>query len=275
MSFSSRVLGMFGFIGSSSAAILPGIPQDLKSTDISDTYFTVSWGLSTNASSFRVYLGGLPVDYTSKQSMRFTRKVPGQTYSVSVAGVNIYGEGPLSAALLVTTNTAMSKGLRTPVRIPRSKLRQYTDGFVTQGDEQEMIQDGAKTWMDGLTATLYHWKLDLVNSVKDELFDEWSVQIYGDPLAVKGRIDITPSEDLMKIIGTGRNFDGIITVPRLAFETREIATTDLFSYKGQFYKLSAISANELFREQETFLYFTAFKRNTPELDAGINQSILT
>ncbi len=273
MAFVAKILSTFGFSGPTGNK--PDAPQDLVASKVGDTYFTVSWGLSAGATRFLVYLGGTPVGYTTKTTMQFTRKLAGQVYSVTVSGINNFGEGPQSTPLLVGTNAATSKGLKTPVRIPRSKLRQYTDGFVTNADEQEMIADGAKTWVDGLTATLYHWKLDLVNSVKDELFDEWSTQIYGDPLAVKGRIDVTPSEDLMAIIGTGRNFDGVITVHKLPFETREIAPTDLFSFKGQFYKLSAISSNELFREQETFLYFTAFKRNTPELDAGVNQSVLT
>lgn len=157
----------------------------------------------------------------------------------------------------------------------RSPLSEYRHNFVTARDEQEVIKDTAGVWQDGLTADVTHWKIDKALSRRHATFDEWTLAIYGDPLTTKGRIDVSPSEDLMHIIGTGRNFDGILTIHRALLESRVFDDADLFSCKGQFYSISAITPDNLFKEWETFLVFTIFKRNTPELAAGVNQNILT
>lgn len=156
----------------------------------------------------------------------------------------------------------------------RSPLSEYRHNFVTHMDEQEMIKDSAGVWEDGLTADVIHWKINRDLSLRHATFDEWTLAIYGDPVTFKGRIDTTPSEDLMHIIGTGRNFDGILTMHRALLENRVFDDADMFSYKGQFYGISSITPDNLFKEWETFLVFMLFKRNTPELEAGINQNIL-
>jgi len=164
--------------------------------------------------------------------------------------------------------------LNDDMRLPRSPLSQYNEDFVTDQDEEDYIEDGSKLWLDGLTSTIYHWKLDRVNSVRHPILDEWTTEIYGDPFSTKGRLEATPSEDIMKIIGTGRDFDGILTVHKALLDSRQIDVDDLFSYKDQFYKINYIDADNLFKEHNLFLLFGVYKRNTPELEVGVNTDIL-
>jgi len=164
--------------------------------------------------------------------------------------------------------------LKSEIKMDRSPLREYTRDYVDEKDEQEYIKDGQNLWEYGLTATITHWKLDLNASVRHDVFDEWITEIFGDPFTVKGRLDTSPSEDLMKEIGTARDIDGILTVHKADFDDREIAVTDLFSFKGVFYKISYVNTDNLFREHNLFLQFGVYKRNTPEFDAGVNQAII-
>jgi len=156
----------------------------------------------------------------------------------------------------------------------RSPLSEYRHNFVTDRDEQEVIKDSAGVWQDGLTADITHWQINRSLSQRHAVFDEWTMAIYGDPFVVKGRIDITPSEDLMHVIGTGRNFDGILTVHRALLDNRTLDVADMFSCKGQFYGVSYITPDNLFKEWETFLVFGLYKRNTPELEGGVNMPVV-
>ena len=156
----------------------------------------------------------------------------------------------------------------------RSPLKEYSGEYFTHADEQENLKDTLDVWNEGLTTNITHWKIDEALSKRHPVFSEWSLAIYNDPFQFKGRIDTAVSEDLMKVIGTARNFDAILTVHKAAFDSRNLKDSDMFSYKGTWFGISSITTGSLFKEYDTMLIIMLFKRNTPELAPGVNQPII-
>ncbi|HEY6400593.1 MAG TPA: discoidin domain-containing protein, partial [Blastocatellia bacterium] len=104
---------VFGAVSVPACATLPGAPTGLSAAGVASASVTISWtapnpGANCAIISYRVFQDGVQVSTAAGPNALITGLAANTTYTFTVVAVNVFGAGPQSGALSVTTTGGSS-----------------------------------------------------------------------------------------------------------------------------------------------------------------------